>query len=167
MVRTRIGALVAATAIVFAACGTTATSEPPTSEAPSSEAPSSEAPATTDPGAPVEGGTLVVAIPGDIDNLDPTLISDSNTSYVINQVMEGLVQLRPGSVSEVDGILAESWEVSDDGLTYTFKIRTGKTFHDGTPVNAEAIRYNFDRWLNQLPEELQGLAYYAGAVFEG
>lgn len=167
MVRTRIGALVAVTAIVFAACGTSATSEPPTSEAPSSEAPSSEAPATTDPGTPVAGGTMVVAIPGDIDNLDPTLISDSNTSYVINQVMEGLVQLRPGSVSEVDPILAESWEVSDDGLTYTFTIRTGKTFHDGTAVNAEAVRYNFDRWLNQLPEELQALAYYPGAVFEG
>ena len=167
MVRTRIGALVAATAIVFAACGTTATSEPPTSEAPSSGAPSSETPASADPGAPVAGGTLVVALPGDIDNLDPTLISDSNTSYVINQVMEGLVQLRPGSVSEVDGVLAEDWEVSEDGLTYTFTIRSGKTFHDGTPVNAEAIRYNFDRWLNQLPAELQALAYYAGAVFEG
>lgn len=168
MVRLRIGALVAAAAIVFTACGQAATSgapsQPPTTDAPSSDAPPS---ATADPGTPKEGGTLVVAIPGDIDNLDPTLISDSNTSYVINQVMEGLVQLAPGSVSEVDGVLAESWDISPDGRVYTFTIRTGKAFHDGTPLDAEAIRYNFDRWLNQLPEELQALAYYAGAVFEG
>lgn len=168
MVRLRIGALVAAATIVFTACGQAATSgtpsQPATSTAPASDAPASATPAA---GTPKEGGTLVVAIPGDIDNLDPTLISDSNSSYVINQVMEGLVQLRPGSVSEVDPILAESYELSPDGRVYTFKVRTGKMFHDGTPLDAEAIRYNFDRWLNKLPAELQPLAYYAGAVFEG
>ncbi len=166
MVRLRIGALVVATAIVFGACGTSTPSVAPASGA-ATAAPGSDSPASADPGTPKEGGTLVVALPGDIDGLDPTLISDSNTSYVINQVMEGLVQLKAGSVSETEPILAESVDVSADGLVYTFKIRTGKKFHDGTDLDAEAIRYNFDRWLNKLPKELQDLAYYAGAVFEG
>lgn len=166
MVRLRIGALIAATAIVFAACGTAASPSPSAADGSSPPA-GSEPPAATPAESPVAGGTLVVAIPGDIDNLDPTLISDSNTSYVINQVMEGLVQLKAGSVSETEPVLAESVDVSDDGLTYTFKIRTGKKFHDGTDLDANAILYNFDRWLNKLPAELQPLAYYAGAVFEG
>lgn len=164
MVRLRFGAFVAATAIIFAACGSAA------SPSPSAQSPGTSAPPVSPPppaGSPVAGGTLVVAIPGDIDVLDAALITDSNSSYVINQVMEGLVQLKPGSVSETDPVLAESVTLSDDGLTYTFKIRTGKKFHDGTDVNAEAIRYNFDRWLNKLPAELQPLAYYAGQVFEG
>jgi peptide/nickel transport system substrate-binding protein len=167
MTRTRVGALVSAAVLLFAACGPAATTQSPSAPPVSPGTSPAESPSASPGESPVEGGTLVVALPGDIDNLDPTLISDSNTSYVINQVMEGLVQLKAGSVSEVEPVLAESYEVSDDGLTYTFKIRTGKKFHDGTDLNAEAIRYNFDRWLNKLPEELQPLAYYAGAVFEG
>ena len=64
------------------------------------------------------------ALPGEIDNLDPALISDSNSSYVMNQVMEGLVGLHEGSISQIDPMLAESLPTaSDDGLTYTFKLR--------------------------------------------
>ena len=111
-----------------------------------------------------EGGTFVVAIPGDIDNLDMALISDSNSSYVGNQVMQGLVGLAPGSVDKIDPVLAESWEASADGLSYTFKLRSGIKFHDGTDFNADAVVYNYNRWLN-LPAELQALAYYFGAVF--
>src|SRR5215204_6427559 len=148
MARLRIGTLLAAGAIIVAACGgSTATS------APASDAPK-------------DGGTLVVAIPGDIKRTDPALIDDSNTSYVMQNVMEGLVTLKPGTTGELEPGLAESWELSADGLTYTFKIREGVKFHDGTDLDAAAIKYNYDRWLD-FPTELQDYSYYAGAVFGG
>ena len=50
----------------------------------------------------------------------------------MQNVMEGLVSLKPGTTGELKPALAESWELSDDGLTYTFKIREGVKFHDGT-----------------------------------
>ena len=73
-------------------------------------APASQAPASAEPGASAfapaeggikEGGTLVVAIPGDIKRTDPALIDDSNTSYVMQNVMEGLVTLKPGTTGEL------------------------------------------------------------------
>ena len=126
----------------------------------------SSAPSEPAAGEPKDGGTLVVAIPGDIKRTDPALIDDSNTSYVMQNVMEGLVTLKPGTTGELEPGLAESWELSADGLTYTFKIREGVKFHDGTAVDAAAIKYNYDRWLN-FPTELQDYSYYAGAVFGG
>ena len=64
--------------------------------------------------------------------------------------------------------LAEDWEVSEDGLEYTFTLREGVKFHDGTDFNAEAVCFNFDRWYN-----FEGLAqspsasYYCQDVFGG
>ena len=112
------------------------------------------------------GGTLVVALPGDITRTDPAMIDDSNSSYVMQNVMEGLVSLKAGSTSEIVPALAESWTTSADGKTYEFKIRKGVKFHDGTDVNADAVVYNYDRWKN-FPTELQDYTYYAGAVFGG
>ncbi len=173
MSRTRFGALFAAAAIVVAACGGSSATPAPASQAPataapaSQEAPATEAPASAATGGEVkEGGTLVVAIPGDIKRTDPALIDDSNTSYVMQNVMEGLVTLKPGTTGELEPALAESWELSADGLTYTFKIRSGVKFHDSTDVDAAAIKYNYDRWL-AFPKELQDYSYYAGAVFGG
>src|SRR3990170_3904685 len=123
MIRLRIGALAAAAAIAFAACGG-ASSPSPTSGA--TPAPgSTDTPAPTEGNQPKDGGTLVVALPGDITRTDPALIDDSNSSYVMQQVMEGLVSLAPGSTSDVVPALAESWSLSPDGKTYTFKIRQG------------------------------------------
>jgi peptide/nickel transport system substrate-binding protein len=129
--------------------------------APSTE-PSPSAAATT----PKQGGTLVVAIPGEIKRTDTALVDDSNSSYVFGNVMEGLVGLEPGSTSKLVPVLAESYTVSPDGLTYTFKLRQGVKFHDGTPFNAEAVKYNYDRW-KDFPKELQDYSFYAGAVFGG
>ena len=148
MSRIRFGALFAATAIAVAACGgSTATNAPATqapastapgaTAAPASEAPASEAPAA---GQPKAGGTLVVALPGDINRTDTALIDDANSSYVGQQVMETLVTLAPGTGDEIIPGLATEWKISDDGLTYTFTIRDGVKFHDGTPLDAEPSR---------------------------
>jgi peptide/nickel transport system substrate-binding protein len=149
--------------LLLAACGTAGQSPSATS---GGSQPAGSGAASPSEGAVKEGGTFVVAIPGEIDNLDPAMISDSNSSYVMNQVMQGLVGLAPGSISKIDPVLATEWSVSDDGLTYTFTLRDGVKFHDGTDFNADAVKYNYERWIN-LPENLQQYAYYFGAVFGG
>ncbi|MEI7745425.1 MAG: ABC transporter substrate-binding protein, partial [Chloroflexota bacterium] len=109
---------------------------------------------------------LVVALPGDMTRTDPSMVDDSNSSYVMQNVMEGLVALKAGTTSGIEPALAESWSSSADGLTYTFKLRQGVKFHDGTAFDADAVVYNYDRWKN-FPKELQDYTYYAGAVFGG
>ena len=172
MNRVRIGALFAVTAIVFAACGGATTSSAPASVAPppstgASTAPSVEPSAST-AGTPKDGGTLVVAIPGDLNRTDPALVDDANSSYVLQQIFEGLVTLKPGSGSEIVGQLADSWTLSEDGLTYTFKLKSGIKFQDGTDFNAAAAKVNFDRWMS-IPKTYVdlGYTYYIDTVITG
>jgi peptide/nickel transport system substrate-binding protein len=164
MLRSRIGALVAITAIALAACQG-ASSPSPSSEA-SAGASSAPSAAASPSGAVKEGGTLIVGIPGDMVEADPSLVSDSNSSYIMVNVVEGLLGVKAGTLSDLEPLLAESLpDVSADGLTYTFKLRQGIKFHDGTPFNAEAVVYNYDRQKN-APEPLRdAYNYYFGAVF--
>jgi peptide/nickel transport system substrate-binding protein len=176
MSRLRFGALFAVAAITVAACGGSTTTPAPATQAPATQAPASTEPGTSTAPAPSEsapapaqikeGGTLVVAIPGDIKRTDSALVDDGNSGYVFGNIMEGLVGLQPGSTSKIIDVLATSHEVSADGLTYTFKLRSGVKFHDGTDFNAAAVAYNYNRWTN-FPKDLQGYSYYAGAVFGG
>jgi peptide/nickel transport system substrate-binding protein len=171
MTRVRIGALFAVTTIVFAACGGASTSTAPStasSTAPSTAPGASEAPSVAPSaagGTPKQGGTLVVAIPGDIAGTDPLLVSDASSSYVLQQIVETLVTLKPGTGDDIVPGLAESWTLSSDGLTYTFKIRSGVKFSDGTDLDAAAVKFNFDRWLN-LPQSYvdAGLTFYPDTV---
>lgn len=169
MKRVRIGALFAVTAIVFAACGgATSSTAPSASVAPPASSGASSAPSiapSADAGTPKPGGTLVVAIPGDIAGTDPTLVSDASSTYVLQQIVENLVTLKPGTGDEIVPGLAESWTLSPDGLTYTFKIRSGVKFSDGTDLDAAAVKFNFDRWLN-LPQSYvdAGLTFYPDTV---
>ena len=93
------------------------------------------------------GGTLVFAGASDPTNLDPAFASDGETFRVLRQVYETLLFNEQGGTEAVPG-LAESYEASEDGLEYTFELRDGVTFHDGTEFNAEAVCFNFDRWYN-------------------
>jgi peptide/nickel transport system substrate-binding protein len=170
MTRVRIGALFAVTAIVFAACGGATTSSAPASVAPPPSTGASTAPSVepSTAGTPKEGGTLVIAIPGDLNRTDPSLVDDANSSYVLQQIFEGLVTLKPGSGSEIVGQLADSWEISEDGLTYTFKLKEGVKFQDGTDFNADAAKVNFERWMN-IPQTYVdlGYTYYIDTVITG
>jgi peptide/nickel transport system substrate-binding protein len=113
------------------------------------------------------GGTLVFGAAGDPAMLDPAFGSDGETFRVARQIHEGLLGNELGGTEPVPE-LAEDYEVSEDGLEYTFNLRQGVTFHDGTDFNAEAVCFNFDRWYN-----FEGLAtspsasYYYQAVFGG
>src|SRR3972149_5169276 len=156
MRRTRFGVLLVAAGLLVGACTTGASPTPAATPAPTGAA--TPAPTEVPPETPIAGGTLIAALPGDISRTDSALIDDSNSSYVMNQVMEGLVGLKPGTTGEVVPVLAESWAISDDALTYTFKLRTGIKFHDGTDFNADAVKVNYDRWLN-LPDAYSKLEY--------
>jgi peptide/nickel transport system substrate-binding protein len=124
---------------------------------------------SSSPGAsPKNGGTLVVALDGDMVYADPSLVSDGNSLYVAAQVVQGLVGLKPGTIADVIPVLAASLPtVSVDGKTYTFKLRTGIKFHDGTDFNAAAVKFNYDRWKAYPAGDLEDNAYYYGAVFGG
>jgi peptide/nickel transport system substrate-binding protein len=114
-----------------------------------------------------EGGTLVFAGAADPVVLDGALVSDGESLRAIDQMFEGLVTLEPGGTEVVPG-LAESWDASADGRTWTFNLRDGVTFHDGEPFNAEAVCFNFDRWYNfKGPFQLESATYYWQTVFGG
>ncbi|MBD3665121.1 ABC transporter substrate-binding protein [Sulfitobacter aestuariivivens] len=87
---------------------------------------------------------LTVAIQLEPPHMDPTsAAAGAIDSVLYSNVFEGLTRfMADGSV--VPG-LAESWEISDDGLTYTFKLRTGVTFHDGTTMDADDVKFSLDR----------------------
>ncbi len=162
MLRLRPVAFLATLALVFSACG----SASPSASSPAASGPAASVPAASGPAASVPaattavktGGTLVVAIPGDINRDDPSLIDDANSSYVLQQIVENLVTLKPGTGDQIVGGLADKWDVSADGLTYTFHLRSGIKFHDGTDFNADAVKLNFDRMIN-IPQSYSDLGY--------
>jgi len=113
---------------------------------------------------------LVFARGGDSESLDPGSTTDGESSRVTKQVLEGLLDFDKESFDVVPG-LAHDWEVSDDGLNYTFYLEEGVTFHDGTDFNAEAVKTNFERWSDPEHEyafEEDGYVYSMyGTMFGG
>ena len=111
--------------------------------------------------------TLAFGTSADPVVLDGALVSDGESLRAIDQMFEGLVTLEAGGTEVVPG-LAEDWEVSDDGLSYTFNLREGVTFHDDTEFNAEAVCFNFDRWYNfEGSFQNPAASYYWQTVFGG
>ena len=91
----------------------------------------------------VEGGTLVAALGGDPDQLDPHLTTSGLSFDVLENIYDTLVQ--PGEDLVMEPALAESWDTSDDLLTWTFQLREGVTFHDGSDLTAEDVVASFER----------------------
>lgn len=96
--------------------------------------------------------TIVVAVESDFSRMDPQASGTWNTFKVLRHIFEGFVEedlTKGGSeVPQVVPALAESWDISDDRKTYTFHLRKGVKFHDGTPWNAAAAKFNLDRMTN-------------------
>ena len=105
--------------------------------------------------------TLIFAQASDPRSLDPALADDGESTKINTNIYEGLVKYADDS-TEIVPCLAESWDVSDDGLSYTFHLRQGVKFHDGTDFNAEAVKINYDR---QLPGNATENMSYAGFIF--
>ncbi|SDH78049.1 ABC transporter substrate-binding protein [Agrococcus jejuensis] len=111
--------------------------------------------------------TFVFAASSDPASLDPAFASDGETFRVSRQMFEGLVGVEPGTADPAP-LLAESWEQSEDGLSYTFALKEGVTFHDGTDFDAEAVCFNFDRWYNFTGvAQADSMAYYYSSLFQG
>jgi peptide/nickel transport system substrate-binding protein len=144
-------ALVAlALAVTAVACGGDDEEEaaPPAPPAETGGAePAAPPPAETEEAPAEGGGTLVFGAAADPVVLDPALISDGESYRVTLQIYETLIRNAPGS-TELEPSLAESWEANADGTSWTFTLRQGVNFHDGTPFNAAAVCANFDRWYN-------------------
>ena len=94
-------------------------------------------------GQPQPGGKLTVGIQYEPVTLDPHVTGQANARRMLHNIVDTLVY------GDDDGglhpWLAERWEISEDGLEYTFYLRQGVTFHDGEPFNAEAVQYMWDR----------------------
>jgi len=104
---------------------------------------------------------LRIPLTVDIGTFDPDNGFEIGAMSAINNVYEGLVEYEPGS-TKIVGLLAESWEIAADGLSYTFHLRDGVTFHDGTPLDAAAVVTSFER---RRKGELI-LSYFLGNVAE-
>ncbi len=92
--------------------------------------------------------TLVIGIASDPSWLDPESVENNTSGFVMSTVYDSLLRYKPGTTDVAPGI-AESWTTSPDGLTYTFKLRKGVKFSDGTPLDAKAVIWNVDRLLNK------------------
>lgn len=90
---------------------------------------------------------FIFARGSDAQKLDPADVDDGDSVNALAQVCEGLVRFRSGTL-EIEPCLAEDYSFSADGLSYTFRLRAGVRFHDGTPLTAEAAAWSFRRQMD-------------------
>ncbi|MBU1229099.1 MAG: ABC transporter substrate-binding protein [Proteobacteria bacterium] len=88
--------------------------------------------------------TLVFGRSADATFLDPAKFLDNESAMVIENVFDGLVRYADDS-TRIEPALAEAWSVSENGLAYTFRLRRGVSFHDGSPMNAQAAQFSLLR----------------------
>jgi peptide/nickel transport system substrate-binding protein len=91
---------------------------------------------------------LVVGHLAELQTLDPAQAVTISDFRILCNIYDSLLHYKDGSL-DVEPGLAESWSISPDAKTYTFKLRRGVKFHDGTDFNAEAVKFNFDRVLDK------------------
>jgi peptide/nickel transport system substrate-binding protein len=148
----RLTLLLLALALVLAACDAgdpvDVGEDDTLAEDPAAEEPAGD-PAEGDDaeGEPATGGTLIAAISGEPDQLDPHLTSAYASFQILENVYDTLVQ--PDEDLQFEGALAEDWEVSDDQLTWTFTLREGVTFHNGRELTADDVVYSYERIMDE------------------
>lgn len=94
-------------------------------------------------GTPQAGGDVLYAVDTALTSFDPNVAAAAQDARVMRQLYDSLVVLDDSK--QAQPWLAESWDVSEDGLTYTFTVRDDVVFHDGTPFNADSVCFNLDR----------------------
>ncbi|MEV4415024.1 ABC transporter substrate-binding protein [Catellatospora sp. NPDC049609] len=151
--RLRIGSVVAAILLATAACTDDGGGQTAPSAAPSLPAVSTE-------------DKLVFGM-GEPRVLDPALAADAESLRITRQVLETLVRPEPGGARTGPG-LAERFGVDATGTVWTFRLKQGVTFHDGTPLDAAAVCVNFQRWYHfSGPLQAGDLSAYWQTIFGG
>jgi peptide/nickel transport system substrate-binding protein len=130
-----------ALSLVLSACGGGAATQSPSAPA---EPSAPQEPAPTEPPAPAAPSVLKIANTANITTWDPIESFSTEAAYMAN-VYEQLLRINPpGSAEQYTPLLAESWESNADGTVWTFNLRPGVTFHDGEPMNADAVVKSLD-----------------------
>jgi peptide/nickel transport system substrate-binding protein len=145
-VRTKILSLGAVALLALAGCSSAAT--------------------TSDAGPPRPGGTLTIAVGSNPDCLDPEQASTNASLNVGRQLVDSLTDQDP-TTGEIKPWLAQSWESNANSTSFTFHLRPGVTFSDGTPLDAAAVKTSFDGIKALGARALLGsgyLAAYTGAT---
>ena len=142
----RLAAVAGAAALVLGACG-------------SGDADSRAS--AVDGQAPRAGGTLTFAVSSDAGCVDPQQVGSNDSIYSARQVVDSLTDQDPRS-GKIVPWLARSWKISPDNTTFTFTLRKGVTFSDGTPVDAAAVKANFDRAPELGPRATLAIGYLSG-----
>ncbi len=138
--------LVGLLSLALVGCVPSATQPPPATEAPPSESPAAEAPTAVPPAEEVQAPKVLrVAATASVTTWDPSASFSTEALYMAN-LYEPLIWINPDGSFEP--ALAESYEVSDDGLVWTFKLRDGVTFHDGEPLTADAVVKSIQRTID-------------------
>lgn len=130
--------------------------EPETPSQPTNEPESSPVPTEETSSETRQGGTLVVALGSDPEHLNTSISSSVIVGLPGNAISEALVRI--DREYNPYGLLAESWDISEDGLEYTFHLREGVRWHDGEPFTSEDVKFTL--------EEISPLHGRAGAVLE-
>jgi len=140
-------------ALLVTACGPGAAKETAAPEAPAEQPVATEMPAE-ETAAPAAPSVLKIANTANITTWDPVASFSTEAAYMAN-IYEQLLRINPPGADEpFTPLLAESWEANEDGTVWTFHLRPGVTFHDGEPMNAEAVKMS-----------LEAAADHAGAAF--
>lgn len=108
-----------------------------------------------------QGGNFVINLEGEPPTLHPIMSSDLYATKVQTYICEGLLTRNPETY-EWQGSLADKWEIAKDNKTYTFHIRKGATFSNGTPVTAEDVKFSFDAIFNPAYQAANRIPYYEG-----
>ena len=145
MMKKLLSSLMLIFSILFlAACSENANS--PSDETTPSDVASDESSSTETSTSQTNSDQLIVAIPADVTSLDPAITMDNTTWKIVYNVYERLVDY-DGATTNIKPGVAEKWDVSEDGLTWTFNLEEGHNFSDGTPVDAAAVKASFERSL--------------------
>jgi peptide/nickel transport system substrate-binding protein len=145
----RLWAFLVVCSLLLAACAPTVAPSTGTSEQPAAEA-----------GTPVQGGSIIIGNIEDPNSLDPHATIMATASGIMTWIYDRLFYI--GDDGLPHGRLAESWEVSEDNRVLTVKLREGRTFTNGEPVNAEAVVFTFNRLLD--PATAAPAAEQAGSL---
>jgi peptide/nickel transport system substrate-binding protein/oligopeptide transport system substrate-binding protein len=111
--------------------------------------------------APKQGGEIIITYQNDVATLDPAIGYDWQNWSMIKSLFDGLMDYEPGTTT-LKPDLAESYEISDDGMVFTFKLRPGVKFHNGREMTADDVKYSIERVLN--PETQSPGAGFFGSI---